>query len=99
MIQAADGAEALAALQEGRRRVDLVISETEFDDLPYFEALCERAAPGQATPFLFLSSYPREFFDAALAGLPEWVRIAGFLQKPFTLEELTAGADAALALK
>lgn len=99
VIEAASGAEALDALHDRRRRIDLLISETEFDDLPFFEALSERAPSIERAPSLFVSAYPRDVYDAALAGLPDWIHVAGYLQKPFTLERLTAEVEAALARK
>jgi len=87
---AADGREALAAIEE--TKPDLVVLDVMMPDLDGFEVCRRLRADNNHTPVLFLTA--RDSTEDKVRGLT----LGGddYLEKPFSLEELVARATAVL---
>jgi two-component system OmpR family response regulator len=87
---AADGREALAAIP--KERPDLVLLDVMMPDLDGFEVCRRLRTEGDRTPVLFLTA--RDSTEDKVRGLT----LGGddYLQKPFSLDELIARAQAVL---
>lgn len=91
VLAAADGEAALVLLEQGP--VDLVLLDAVLPGLPALETYQSVLRRRPATPVLLVSGYSEAMLDATLRR-----ELSGrFLQKPFTLEELTRSVRAALA--
>ena len=84
VLQARNGDEALAALDQGLAAVDLVVTDVIVPDMGTDRLAQELYLRHPTVPILYMSGYPRD--DIVLRGLlrPD----QPFLQKPFTGEEL-----------
>jgi two-component system, cell cycle sensor histidine kinase and response regulator CckA len=92
VLEAADGAEALAVLAAREAEIDLVISDVMMPKVGgrrIYQALRER---GSALPVLFISGYTDEVWTDADPIATD----ARFLGKPWTVTELVAHVRAAL---
>jgi len=93
IIAAADGAEALELLQQGDGAVDLLLADIK---MPVMDGIALTLATARSYPdikIVLMTGYPdQRTRTKGLDGL-----IHGFLQKPFTLAELTFEVAAALA--
>ena len=82
-LAAGDGEAAVATLEQGA--VDLVLLDAVLPGLPALETYRRLRAQRPGTPVLVVSGYSEAMLDPALQR-----ELAGsFLQKPFTLDELT----------
>ena len=90
MTTAADGRQALDTIP--KRRPDLVLLDVMMPDLDGFEVCRRLRADGDRTPVLFLTA--RDSTEDKVRGLT----LGGddYLQKPFSLDELIARAQAVL---
>lgn len=88
--EATNGREALAAIE--RDRPDLVVLDVMMPELDGFEVCRRLRTAGDDTPVLFLTA--RDDTDDKIRGLT----LGGddYLQKPFSLDELVARAEAVL---
>jgi CheY-like chemotaxis protein len=93
VIQAPDGAAALAAFGPRAGEIGVVLLDLTMPGIGGREVLCRMRDQRPGTPLILMSGYPA---DDALRDLPA-DRAAGFLQKPFTCDELTGAVDAALS--
>jgi len=84
-VEAASGEEALEILKDGGLHVDIMLSDVIMPGLdgPGWVREAQKARPG--TKVIFMSGYAEDAFVGGDGGVPG----ATFLQKPFTLNELT----------
>jgi two-component system cell cycle sensor histidine kinase/response regulator CckA len=85
VVEAASGEEALEILKDGELHVDIMLSDVIMPGLdgPGWVREAQKARPG--TKVIFMSGYAEDSFVGGDGGVPG----ATFLQKPFTLNELT----------
>ncbi|MFL6800133.1 MAG: cell cycle histidine kinase CckA [Xanthobacteraceae bacterium] len=98
VIQAANGVEALEALEELATKggaVDLVVSDVVMPEMDGPALMKELKKRNPDIKIIFVSGYAEDAFDK---GLPDHERIA-FLAKPFTLKQLVTTVKAAMADK
>lgn len=97
VVQASGVAEASALLENPSFNVDLLLSDVVLED---GDGPSLVRALGDARPELrivFMSGYQRGAFDETLDSASASVRETGFLQKPFTLDQLLAAMAEALS--
>ena len=92
VIQACDGAEALALLRERGSEIALVVSDVVMPRMGGRELYAALRDEGYRMPFLFTSGYTDRLSDDAVALDPS----VPVLPKPWTWTELTASVRAAL---
>jgi two-component system cell cycle sensor histidine kinase/response regulator CckA len=85
VVEAASGEEALEILKDGALHVDIMLSDVIMPGLdgPGWVREAQKGRPG--TKVIFMSGYAEDAFVGGDGGVPG----ATFLQKPFTLNELT----------
>ena len=84
MIEAANGVEAMEALEEKNGAVDLVVSDVVMPEMDGPTLLKEMRQRNPNLKIIFVSGYAEEAFDKSL---PENEQFA-FLPKPFALSAL-----------
>ena len=89
MIEAANGVEAMEALEERDGAVDLVVSDVVMPEMDGPTLLKEMRKRNPNLKIIFVSGYAEEAFDKSL---PENEQFA-FLPKPFTLSALVAEGE------
>ncbi|MBI1356761.1 MAG: response regulator [Acidobacteria bacterium] len=89
MLEASDGAEALALLEANT--VNLVITDINMPNMNGFELAQKIAADPRlaGTPVIFVSSDPRTQFESELRSLGA----IGYIEKPFTPKKLLGELD------
>jgi two-component system cell cycle sensor histidine kinase/response regulator CckA len=93
VLEAANGIDALAALEERNGEVDLVVSDVVMPEMDGPTMLREMRARNPHLRIIFVSGYAE---DAFARSLPEGQQFA-FLPKPFTLSQLVAAVKETLA--
>jgi DNA-binding NtrC family response regulator len=83
VLEAGDGAEAVAVLERAGGRVDLVIADMRLPGASAREVVARLAAVCPGLAVLYVSGYPTDVPRGAGAGEPH-----AFLQKPFTVDAL-----------
>jgi CheY-like chemotaxis protein len=92
VLEAADGAEAVAVLARAGRSVDLILSDVVMPRMSGPEFARVSAAQGDAPPILFMSGYP----DHTLARHSAQGETLHLIEKPFTPEQLARRVRAML---
>ncbi|MEO1330701.1 MAG: ATP-binding protein [Pseudomonadota bacterium] len=90
VFEAESGEDALELLKDPDRRVDLMVSDVVMPrmDGPTLLRTIQPSRPGLKT--LFMSGYARDAFQEAFDADPPMTLDYGFLEKPFSLSDLTA---------
>jgi len=84
VVQAADGAEAIAILRERSAEISAMLLDHHMPGLSGEEVLDELEREGLAVPVVLTSGHDRTLLERRFAGHA----IAGYLQKPFRIESL-----------
>ena len=93
VIEAANGVEAMEALEEKNGAVDLVVSDVVMPEMDGPTLLKEMRKRNPNLKIIFVSGYAEEAFDKSL---PENEQFA-FLPKPFALSALVAKVKETMA--
>jgi PAS domain S-box-containing protein len=91
-LEAADGRAALELLRDPACEIDLVLLDLTMPGLGGEETLAEIRRIRPHLPVVLMSGYSKDYGISACAGA-----ISGFLQKPFTRDQLTEALRLALA--
>ena len=92
VLDASDGAQALAILEQGTVDIDLVLTDVSMPTLDGLELGRRIASMAPSTPVLYMSSE----FPAALARRGSDTGMPSFLLKPFSMETLVTAVVALL---
>lgn len=84
VVQAADGAEAIAILRERRAEISAMLLDHSMPGLSGEQVLAELEREGLAVPVVLTSGHDRTALERRFAGHA----VAGYLQKPFRIEAL-----------
>ncbi|MGH6741932.1 MAG: response regulator, partial [Bradyrhizobium sp.] len=93
VIEAANGVEAIEALEEKNGEVDLVVSDVVMPEMDGPTLLKEMRGRNPNLRIIFVSGYAEDAFEKSL---PENEQFA-FLPKPFTLTQLVAAVKETMA--
>ncbi|WP_089958288.1 response regulator [Lentzea xinjiangensis] len=93
VLQAGDGQQAIAVLRERRAEVSAMLLDHSMPGLSGEEVLAELEREGLTVPVVLTSGHDRTALERRFAGH----EVAGYLQKPFRLEQLDETVRAALA--
>jgi DNA-binding NtrC family response regulator len=85
VIEARHGADALRILEEGHRRIDLVLTDLVMPEMGGRELVERVRARHPAMKVLFMSGYSERALTVDGVMPPG----TGFMEKPFTVEQLT----------
>jgi CheY-like chemotaxis protein len=88
-IEAVDGNEALDVLERAGSGIDLVLLDLTMPRRDGLSTLREMRNRGYKVPVLVASGYSQE-------SLPETISVAGFVPKPFRMQQLQEAMDAVL---
>lgn len=95
VIEAANGIEAMEALDEKNGAIDLVVSDVVMPEMDGPTLLKEMRSRNPDLKIIFVSGYAEDAFEKSL---PENQQFA-FLPKPFTLTQLVAAVKETMALQ
>jgi len=93
VIEAGNGAEALAELDRQGGRVDLVVSDVVMPEMDGPTLLKELRRRSPDVKIIFVSGYAEDAFEKNLSDANEFE----FLSKPFTLKQLVTKVKEAMA--